>query len=96
MARAGGGVVDPYAWDHHGDAGLPRCTGVAVGHIGCGLLMAGGEHIQAGFVSHTGHQAVKLDARDAKNGRQLPPVPGILQGASPPLIFIWSTHRAFC
>ena len=48
--QAGHGVVDAHPGHHAGDAGPPRGPGVAVGHVGGRLLVAGGEPPDVGVV----------------------------------------------
>ena len=50
-SESGSGVVEAHARDYQSDARLTRRASVAVGHVGCSLFVAGGNHADAGFVS---------------------------------------------
>ena len=55
--QAAGGVVPPGAGDYEDDSGLAGDAGIAVGHVGGGLLVAGGDHADAGLVPQGGDDA---------------------------------------
>ena len=63
-ARGAGPVTGDYEGDD--DSGACRDAGIAVGHVGGGLLVAGGDHADAGLVG--GRRAGTDDARHVDAG----------------------------
>ena len=78
--QAAGGVVHPGTGDYEDDSGLARDAGIAVGHVGGGLLVAGGDHADAGLVPQGGDDARHVDAGNAEDDLHAFPDKGFHQG----------------
>ena len=67
MASPDAGVVHPDAGHDHRDAGTPARARVPVGHVGGGLLVAGHDVADLGYVDERverGHQLVAGETED--------------------------------
>ena len=66
-AESGGCVEQAGSGDHEGGADLSAGAGVAVGHVGGGLLVAGGDEPDAGHVVERIEGMVELHAGESEN-----------------------------
>ena len=65
-AESGGGVEQAGSGNHQGGADFAAGAGVAVGHVGGGLLVAGGDEPDAGHVVEGVESVVKLHAGESE------------------------------
>ena len=81
--QAGGGIVKPDPRGHQGYPRFSRRAGIAVGHVGRSLFVAGRNHADARLVPQRGDDPVYLYARDPEYDFNALSYQGLDEGFAP-------------